>query len=106
MVWEGVPIPTDPAFPLQLHDNPASRTSVISVPRTVLFPNTAYSAKSLANQTSREEGQIPFPVKKFCAFPNPVLYFGHRVIKRSRKCQEEKLFLGLGEKRTVYGYLF
>ena len=49
-------------------------------------------------------GQIPFPVKKFCAFPNPVLYFGHRVIKRSRKRPEEKLFLGLGEKRTVYGY--
>ena len=65
--WKGVQIPTDPAFPLQLHDNPASRTSVNSVPRTVLFPNTAYSAKSLANQTSPEEGQIPFPVKKFCA---------------------------------------
>ena len=49
-------------------------------------------------------GEIPFPVKKFCVFPNPALYFGHRVITRSRKCQEEKLFLGLGEKRTVYGY--
>ena len=43
-------------------------------------------------------GEIPFPVKKFCVFPNPVLYFGPRVITRSRKRQEEKLFLGLGEK--------
>lgn len=42
-------------------------------------------------------GQIPFPVKKFCAFPNPVLYFGHRVIKRSRKCQEESYSWVLGK---------
>ena len=37
-----------PAFPLLLHDNPASRNSVISIPNTIFFPNTASRAKILA----------------------------------------------------------
>ena len=65
MVLEGVQIPTDPAFPLQLHDNPASRTSVISFPSTVFFPNTAYSAKILADQNSREAVKSRFPSRNF-----------------------------------------
>ena len=71
----GVPFPTDPAFslllhanpafPLLLHANPASRTSVISVPSTVFFHNTAYSAKILANQTTREAVKFRFPSRNF-----------------------------------------
>lgn len=53
-----------------------------------------------------EKRSNPVSRQEILRFPNAVLNFGHRVIKRSRKCQEEKLFLGLGEKCTVYGYLF
>ena len=56
---------TDSAFPLLLHDNPASRTSVVSVPSTVFFPNTAYSAKNLTNPTSRKAVKSRFPSRNF-----------------------------------------
>ena len=49
-------------------------------------------------RSGRGSRSLPIPSKKFCVFPNPALYFGHRLIKGSRKCQEEKLFLGLGDK--------
>ena len=38
----------EPAFPLlAFHDNPASQTSVTSIPNIIFFPNTASLAKIL-----------------------------------------------------------
>ena len=65
----------DPAILLFFHDVVSSRTSVISIPDTVFFPNTASRTKILANPAFRKgkRGQIPNPVKTFCVFPNPAL---------------------------------
>lgn len=50
----------DPTLPLLFHDNPASRNSVISIPKTIFFPNTASRAKILANPASREQSSPVF----------------------------------------------
>ena len=71
-VWKGILIPQYCFF---FHDVVSSRTSVISIPDTVFFPNTASRTKILANPAFRKgkRGQIPNPVKTFCVFPNPAL---------------------------------
>lgn len=63
--WSRIPAP----FPRQFC---TSRTSVISIPSNVFFPNTATLAKSRFPSSD----QIPYPVKKVCVFPNPAQYFG------------------------------
>ena len=72
-VWKGILIPQYCFF--FFHDVVSSRTSVISIPDTVFFPNTASRTKILANHAFRKgkRGQIPNPVKTFCVFPNPAL---------------------------------
>lgn len=57
--WSRIPAP----FPRQFC---ISRTSVISIPSNVFFPNTATLAKSRFPSSD----QIPYPVNKFCVFPN------------------------------------
>lgn len=57
--WSRIPAP----FPRQFC---ISRTSVISIPSKVFFPNTATLAKSRFPSSD----QIPYPVNKFCVFPN------------------------------------
>ena len=71
-VWKGILIPQYCFF---FHNVVSSRTSVISIPDTVFFPNTASRKKILANPAFRKgkRGQIPNPVKTFCVFPNPAL---------------------------------
>ena len=44
---------SDPVFPLLFHDNPAFRTSGISIPNTVFVPDTASCSKILTNSPSR-----------------------------------------------------
>ena len=54
----------DPAFRLFFHDKPASRNSVISIPNTIFFPNTASRANILANPTPRGRSSPVF-LRKF-----------------------------------------
>ena len=61
----------DPELPLHFHHSPASRSSVISVPKTFYFPNTASRAKIMANPAYRVAVKSR-PVRKFCVFPHPV----------------------------------
>lgn len=60
--WSRIPAPFQP-FPRQFC---ISRTSVISIPSNVFFPNTATLAKSRFPSSDL----IPYPVNKFCVFPN------------------------------------
>ena len=76
VLQQGLEGDPDPAILLFFfHDVVSSRTSVISIPDTVFFPNTASRTKILANPAFRKgkRGQIPNPVKTFCVFPNPAL---------------------------------
>ena len=93
----GVPIPTDPAFPLLLHDNPASRTSVISLSRVPFSFTILPTVPRFWRIKLPEKRSNPVSRQEILRFPESRTIF-HRVITRSRKCQEEKLFLGLGEK--------
>ena len=68
-VWKGGN--PDPAFPLFFHDNPASRTFVISIPNTVLF----LSAKVLANTACWIAFKSRMPAGNFAFFPHPALHY-------------------------------
>ena len=67
-VWRGGGGNRDPAFPLFFHDNPASRTFVISIPNTVLF----LSAKVLANTACWVAFKSRMLSRNFAFFPNPL----------------------------------
>ena len=61
----------DPGVRFLFRNIPASRNSVISIPNTIFFLNTA----SRANLANPGRVQIPYLVKKFCLLLNIALYF-------------------------------
>ena len=69
VLQQGLEGDPDPAILLFFHDVFSSRTSVISIPDTVFFLNTASRTKILANPAFRKgkRGQIPNPVKTFAS---------------------------------------
>ena len=72
-VWKRVLI-WQSRFPFQ---DLASRTSVISIPKTRFPCQFRISWHDFSESRFPTSGpEIPHPVKKFCVFPNPSLYFG------------------------------
>ena len=68
-----------PSFQHLFHYHPVSRTSVISIPSTVSFPNIASHVKTLANPYSRVAFESPIPSRNFTFSRIP-----HRVSVNSR----------------------
>ena len=65
--WKRVLIPHSRSFLRQSRGIPASRTSVISIPKIVFFPSIASRAKISVNLASRAVVKS----RIFCVFPNP-----------------------------------